>query len=471
MSHIASSSTAVKPNPSLRETIRPPTLHGMKELDRDAFKVTVPILAARVESSNLGKLRRNPLLSGQILDLKVKSIVEDKADPNFKLLRLRVSSEDQLPEPTRELLRSEAGGLLPDSIDLGYDNWNATEVLNAILPIDHDEETPSSFTLTGHIGHINLRDEWLPYKHLIGQVILDKNKNLRTVVNKLNNIHAQYRYFDMEVLAGDKDYITTTNESTCSFTFDFSLVYWNSRLHHEHERLVGLFQPGQVVADVMAGVGPFAIPAAKKGCYVLGNDLNPESVKWMRVNRVQNHVESTLRVTEIDGRQFIREAAADLYTQPFRPSVPRAELKRREKEARRARADPSLPQPKPKPTETEIETERRPQLIDHFVMNLPDSALEFLDAYQGCYTPLLDIEGFVGEAACPLPMVHVHCFTRELEEEKATLEICAVCSPISTADKLILTRRQYPEGIRFPRSRAQTDRHGLPPTLRPLRGP
>jgi hypothetical protein len=35
-----------------------------------------------------------------------------------------------------------------------------------------------------------------------------KNKNLRTVVNKLNNIHAQYRYFDMEVLAGDKDFIT-----------------------------------------------------------------------------------------------------------------------------------------------------------------------------------------------------------------------------------------------------------------------
>ena len=70
---------------------------------------------------------------------------------------------------------------------------------------------------------MNLRDEWLPYKSLIGQVILDvsffarvgcnkltfkKNKNLRTVVNKLNNIHAQYRYFDMEVLAGDKDFIT-----------------------------------------------------------------------------------------------------------------------------------------------------------------------------------------------------------------------------------------------------------------------
>jgi tRNA (guanine37-N1)-methyltransferase len=44
------------------------------------------------------------------------------------------------------------------------------------------------------------------------------------------------------------------------------------------------------VADVMAGVGPFAIPAAKKGCRVLGNDLNPEGVKWMSVNREKNKV-------------------------------------------------------------------------------------------------------------------------------------------------------------------------------------
>jgi tRNA (guanine37-N1)-methyltransferase len=80
------------------------------------------------------------------------------------------------------------------------------------------------------------------------------------------------------------------NEGDCTFTLDFRTVYWNSRLHGEHERLVSLFAPGEVVADVMAGVGPFAIPAAKKGCRVLGNDLNPEGVKWMAVNRDKNMV-------------------------------------------------------------------------------------------------------------------------------------------------------------------------------------
>lgn len=47
-----------------------------------------------------------------------------------------------------------------------------------------------------------------------------------------------------------------------------SKVYWNSRLETEHKRLVDTFKAGQVVVDVMAGIGPFAVPAAQRGCKV-----------------------------------------------------------------------------------------------------------------------------------------------------------------------------------------------------------
>ena len=80
------------------------------------------------------------------------------------------------------------------------------------------------------------------------------------------------------------------SESDCRFTFDFSRVYWNSRLHTEHTRLVDMFQPDELVADVFAGVGPFALPAAKKGCAVLANDLNPESYKYLNINIKGNKV-------------------------------------------------------------------------------------------------------------------------------------------------------------------------------------
>ena len=80
------------------------------------------------------------------------------------------------------------------------------------------------------------------------------------------------------------------SESDCKFVFDFRKVYWNSRLHTEHGRLVDLFTMDDVIADVFAGVGPFALPAAKKGCAVLANDLNPESYKYLQENITHNNV-------------------------------------------------------------------------------------------------------------------------------------------------------------------------------------
>lgn len=49
--------------------------------------------------------------------------------------------------------------------------FDSDEVLRQILPRGID--IPSSFENVGHIAHLNLRDEHLPYKKIIGQVILD----------------------------------------------------------------------------------------------------------------------------------------------------------------------------------------------------------------------------------------------------------------------------------------------------------
>ncbi|OCF43865.1 tRNA (guanine37-N1)-methyltransferase [Kwoniella heveanensis CBS 569] len=516
------------PHGALKEYMKPPQLIGMQTLDRKAFDVSVPILSAAVEASKIGKLRPHPALKNYTLDLpKIKMIVDSpEGDKGIKYFRLHVSEENQLPEETRGEIAAETKGLRRETVHLGYDNWNTSEILAAVLPTTESDNIPSSFTSTGHIAHMNLREEWLPYRHLIGEVILDKNPGLRTVVNKLDTIHAQYRYFDMEVIAGDKDYITTLNESSCSFTFDFSRVYWNSRLHHEHERLISLFPPNSLVADVMAGVGPFAVPAAKRGSYVLGNDLNPESVKWMRENRVKNHVENNLRVFEQDGAAFIQSAALEAWRNPFKASAgpSKTEQRKQAKEARRERerrakaagtmsenpqaegsttaaskllqttvdaisnvtaslslaasnlagsatmstssatesgtsantdsttSQPSAiavaaasasasssafaPSPVPDP----------PRIIQHFIMNLPDSALTFLGAYRGCFTRLLIDDDFVNQYGADIatstsdgsavtepgrknrlemPLVHVYCFTREVEREKAEPDILA----------------------------------------------
>ena len=63
---------------------------------------------------------------------------------------------------------------------------------------------PSSFETVGHIAHLNLRDELLPYKLLIGRVLLDKNgSRIRTVLNKIGTIESEFRVPTFEVIAGE----------------------------------------------------------------------------------------------------------------------------------------------------------------------------------------------------------------------------------------------------------------------------
>ena len=58
-------------------------------------------------------------------------------------------------------------------------------------------------------------------------------------------------------------------------------------------------------------------------------------------------------------------------------------------------------------------------------MNLPDSAITFVDAFRGVLSPQnaggRDLSGIYGSS--DLPMVHCHCFTREIELDKAEQDI------------------------------------------------
>lgn len=158
-----------------------------------------------------------------------------------------------------------------------------------ILPLFVDLQAPETNCLQ---AHLNLRWKYLPYKTIIANVLLDKIPVVRTVINKIDDVgsDSEYRTFGYEFLAGDPDMKVEAKEQNCIFRFDYSKVYWNPRLNTEHQRLVDQFQPGEAVCDVMAGVGPFAIPAGKKHVFVWANDLNPESYSSLQANITTNKV-------------------------------------------------------------------------------------------------------------------------------------------------------------------------------------
>lgn len=374
-------------NMSTKTILLPPkTVKGMLLLNKEDFKreITVPILkilqpieqAYRIISHvkdyllklpSFKPIKHSPEKSLELIYLNPESV------PSFNSLSLNIRSElSQLGITDRNFTFSR--------LTLTYDNWKANEILQAILPDDDGQQQFSSYSIIGHIVHVNLREHLFPYKHVIGQVLLDKIKPCRTVVNKIDSIDNQFRNFKMEILAGESNFKTTVKESNCKFEFDFSAVYWNPRLSTEHGRILSLLKNRDIVFDVFAGVGPFAIPAAAcKGCYVIANDLNPACYTWLEHNKRINAVNTkTLRVFNEDGFKFIREHL-------------KTELIAYVEKIRNNEVNSSENQPSA-----------------HVIMNLPSLAHTFLPAFIG----LMNNDEVNSLPETLIPVVHVYCFVK-----------------------------------------------------------
>lgn len=114
-----------------------------------------------------------------------------------------------------------------------------------------------------------------------------------------------------------------------------------------------------------------------------------------------------------DGRIFIRDVFKKVLDAPFPaytgPKLSKTALRKLQKEAMRN------PGGKPSPPKESLPPRKR---ISHIVMNLPDTAILFLDAFRGV---LATQE--LQEIYPTMPMIHCHCFTRELEQEQAEVDI------------------------------------------------
>lgn len=196
------------------------------------------------------------------------------------------------------------------------------------------------------------------------------------MVNKVGAIDSQFRFFQMEVIAGEPETTVDVFEGGCHFRFDYAKVYWNSRLQFEHQRVVRLIARGATVCDLFCGVGPFALPAARRGCLVYANDLNPESVRWLQFNAQRNRVEGKIKVYNMDARKFVKQALADL---------------------QEAVGDGGH--------------------FDHFIMNLPASAHEFLDVF-----PEAIESGLMGNAALQRATIHCYVFCKTGEDPLDKIE-------------------------------------------------
>lgn len=100
----------------------------------------------------------------------------------------------------------------------------------------------------------------------ISERIIQKNKNLRTVVNKLDNIDNEFRFFKMEVLAGDPDYIV---ELVSLSSLPSTDEVWNRVFQITEQWPVVAIRANQIVAFGSISLRCIGIPDSIRNMIVL----------------------------------------------------------------------------------------------------------------------------------------------------------------------------------------------------------
>ena len=361
----------------------------LKGIEKSKFKTTLHLLALRVDAKSVGSTVKK--LNGHLLSRKkLKCVVMDPETPDGSIKRVlfdeKIKDIKTLPSEIHSFI--EKFPVVEHSIELSYSYFSMDEVLSQILPKEID--IPSSFEIAGHVAHFNLREEQLPYKSIIGQVLLDKLPQIRTVVNKTSSIGTEFRTFPMEIIAGENDLNVQVRESNAIFKFNYAQVYWNSRLQHEHDRIAKMFKTTDIICDMMCGIGPFAIPLALKGCRVYANDLNPKSFQYLQENIHLNKVTDRIEAFNLDARAFIDHLF-----------------------------------------EQQIE-------FSQVLMNLPATALEFLDVFRA---------GRFDYWQGTLPTVHCYCFSSEEDPKQDVKRRAEEILGTTIQDKIRIVRDVAPNKV------------------------
>lgn len=126
------------------------------------------------------------------------------------------------------------------------------------------------------------------------QDLLERHKNVRTVLEKMGKVSGRLRTIKTEHLAGEKTKVAEYIENGCKFKFDVDETYFSPRLSNERKEVAMQVKKGESVLVMFAGVGPFPIVIAKlsDAKVVYSNEINRKASKFaeenVRLNKLNN---------------------------------------------------------------------------------------------------------------------------------------------------------------------------------------
>ena len=157
------------------------------------------------------------------------------------------------------------------------------------------------------VGDVVVVDEDDPDRaDRVATAVVESDLPVDAVLDRASKVKGQERVRDWEVLAGEGTE-TVHREYGCEYLVDLAEAFFSPRLATERHRVAEQVEAGEHAFDMFAGVGPFVVPFARRGATVVGADVNPEAIAYLRENARRNGVAE--RVTAIEGD--VREVVPD----------------------------------------------------------------------------------------------------------------------------------------------------------------
>ena len=200
--------------------------------------------------------------------------------------------------------------------------------LAAVAGAEVAARMPAGYQRLGRVLLVRLPTGLRPFYATIGAA-WQEELGVASVLVPSGPVEGELRLPHVERVAGTETE-TEVTEHGVRWRFDAARIMFAQGNRTERARAGRLVRPGETVVDLFAGIGYFAIPAARAGAQeVVAVEKNPVAVRYLEENVRRNGVERTVRVVAGDNRLVpLAERAADRVFLGYLPSalpwVPRA---------------------------------------------------------------------------------------------------------------------------------------------------
>jgi len=129
-----------------------------------------------------------------------------------------------------------------------------------------------------------------------------KNPNIKTVLEKIGNVHGRLRTINVKHIAGKKNLIALHKENDCMFKFNVKTCYFSSRLSNERKSIAQKIKKKDRILVMFAGVGVYPIVIYKyvKPKEIIGVEIGRDCSKYFKENLKLNKI-SFERIKIIQG--------------------------------------------------------------------------------------------------------------------------------------------------------------------------